>query len=450
MLIQRFLAEPGTSVFSDLANALLARGHATEALRVAEQGLEHLPTHLGGRIERASANLALGRPRVAYVELLRVLTIDPRNRRALRLLGQAYKDAGVPERAARLLTQRLADEPEGELEVTAVTQVPNFDGRVPRTPEVRRPEPQEGKAPYKVPDLFSELTKDLGLGSDASATKVRRVEVTQIIRRRGPLRPSRTNSELLAIEGPIVDKTQPGELAEDLDEIGDREPAGIIPADGVRPSLLDAAPAPALGAYDFEEGDVLTEHAPFAIRPVELDASDRWANESDQASARQHAPSGGPRDARDTREAREARDPRSAEDAGDGTYRRQRSRAISPLSPASGSEDPTTISSGSIDASLGTSRGRSSVSERSSPRGGGESADATMRPTEPLLEAVSDRAGAERASMATAPLAVAAPPAATPPPTPWHRAAWIGALVVVVLLFAFVVILWYSGERGPQ
>lgn len=292
-------------------------------------------------------------------------------------------------------------------------------------------------------DLFSELTKDLGLGSDAPATKVRRVEVTQIIRRRGPMRPARTNSELLAIEGPIVDKTQPGQLAEDLDAMADGEQPDIVPTGGARHTLLDGSPGRALGAYNFEEGEMLTEHAPVAIRPVELDASDRWGTtESDHLPSRQ-LPLASGRD-------RDAREP--PRDAREGAYRPQAPRSFEtlPLSPTSGSEDPTTISSGTMAESPRTSHGRSSTAGQSSYRG--VPGDAAMRPTEPALEAVSDRALQQRSSMTTAPLVSASGSSAPAPQssTRWNRVAWIGALVVVVLLFAFVVILWYSGERGPS
>ena len=67
-LVSRFKASP-SEAFVELSAALLARGHASEALRVAEHGLQLAPTNVEGRIERAAAQLAMGRPRIAYVEL---------------------------------------------------------------------------------------------------------------------------------------------------------------------------------------------------------------------------------------------------------------------------------------------------------------------------------------------------------------------------------------------
>src|SRR5688572_18785933 len=132
-LVSRFKDAPGSPAFTELAAALLARGHAAEALRIAEHGLQIVPTSVDGRIERAAALLALGRPRVAFVELKRALAINPTNRRAMRLLGKVYVDAGAPGKAAELLAQRLKtgdveqapdEEVEGDHEPTHVTHSP--------------------------------------------------------------------------------------------------------------------------------------------------------------------------------------------------------------------------------------------------------------------------------------------------------------------------------------
>src|SRR5688572_13480802 len=134
-LVSRFKDAPGSPAFTELAAALLARGHAAEALRIAEHGLQLVPVSVEGRIERAAALLALGRPRVAFVELKRALAINPTNRRAMRLLGKVYVDAGTPGKAAELLAMRLKSgdakevEPppdEEQNEPTHVTQSPFY------------------------------------------------------------------------------------------------------------------------------------------------------------------------------------------------------------------------------------------------------------------------------------------------------------------------------------
>ncbi|CAN0579219.1 unnamed protein product, partial [Laminaria digitata] len=104
-LVVKFEAAPGSRAFVELAAALLARGHASESLRVAEHGLQLVPDSVEGRVERAAALLALGRPRVAYVELVRALAIHPGHKRGMRLLGKTFRDAGAPGRAAKLLAK---------------------------------------------------------------------------------------------------------------------------------------------------------------------------------------------------------------------------------------------------------------------------------------------------------------------------------------------------------
>src|SRR5262249_35820722 len=79
------------------------------------------------------------------------------------------------------------------------------------------PPSSERKTEPAIPDLFSGLTRDLGLGVPAREQPQTRVEVTQVIRRRG-VRP-RSPSELASIEGPIVDTTQPGQIQEVSTEI---------------------------------------------------------------------------------------------------------------------------------------------------------------------------------------------------------------------------------------
>jgi hypothetical protein len=354
-LVSRFKESPA-SAFTELAANLLARGHAAEALRIAEHGLQMMPASVDGRIERAAALLALGRPRVAYIELKRALAINPTNRKAMRLLGKVYVDAGAPSRAAELLAQRFKGGDEDEQEPTHVTHSPfpmnegateavqaspppipspgrlhlDLETPAPTTrsdtdPQKRREHPTEirgdrreiqerthptaqmpkdkaqsermatdrahskgvaasVRAPAKevdrrdverkesdreaaeraIPDLFADLTRDLGLGESNVERPVTRVEVTQVIRRRGAARP-RSPSELGQIDGPIVDTTQPGKLQEASTDI---VPPPLGPG---APPLFDAVTSPRLhlAPFGLDDEPLFQEHMPFAVRPVE-------------------------------------------------------------------------------------------------------------------------------------------------------------------------------------
>lgn len=355
-LVLRFREAPGSAAFTELAAALLARGHAAEALRIAEHGLQLLPGDVEGRIERAAALLALGRPRVAFVELKRALAINATNRRAMRLLGKVYVDAGAPTRAAELLAQRFAKNADravdGEQQSSRISAAPypSSEARVdgagsaspapmihrfdteplprrpmppahasPPTPAERStersterslrdpapaplpsaglpampaapaaslsgatslpatasqpPAPAQVSAPTEpaaqpigqaIPELFSDLTRDLGLSEIVPEAPVTRVEVTQVIRRRAVGR-TRSPSELGEIEGPIVDTTQPGQITETSADLIN-PPLGWEP-----PPLFDAVTSPRLqlAPFGLDDEPLFQEHMPFAVRPVE-------------------------------------------------------------------------------------------------------------------------------------------------------------------------------------
>jgi hypothetical protein len=244
-LVARFKADPD-GTFAALADALLSRGHAFEALRVSEHGLDRNPGHLEGRIERARALIAAGRPKVAYVELQRCLALAPEDRRTLRLLGQVYKEAGAPERAADLLARRSHHE---RLKVPESAPSAPLAEPVPAAPPTR--------------PLFFDLAADLGLQVAPRKGPPRRIEVTQVIRRKQAPRPPRTHSELRSIEGPIVDATQPGQVEE------------MPQPDGTETTEETLAPIFAPDTLAPVEDEPLTlEGQDFQLQPVET--GDLW------------------------------------------------------------------------------------------------------------------------------------------------------------------------------
>ncbi len=255
-LVSKFEAAPGSRAFVELSAALLARGHASESLRVAEHGLQLVPDSVEGRVERAAALLALGRPRVAYVELVRALAIHPGHKRGMRLLGRTFRDSGAPGRAAQLLAKRAKMESEGSSTVDAN----------PPEPETWKSRPGIDDTPADhVPALFSALTKDLGLGLGAAVPnrKARpRVEVTQIMRRKQAPRPPRSASELAEIVGPIVDNTQPGTLE---DQNLSDEPPQLTTKE---PAPLWQATPPGITDFGLDDEPLFQEDMPFKVAPV--------------------------------------------------------------------------------------------------------------------------------------------------------------------------------------
>lgn len=272
-LVVKFEAAPGSRAFVELAAALLARGHASESLRVAEHGLQLVPDSVEGRVERAAALLALGRPRVAYVELVRALAIHPGHKRGMRLLGKTFRDAGAPGRAAKLLAKRSKLSAHGgSKSVNAGPKEPAWQSPPPAPP---------ASSTDHVPALFSALTKDLGLGGAVPVRKAPpRVEVTQIMRRKAAPRPPRSASELVEIDGPIVDTTQPGQL-EDLG-LSD-EPADVTTRE---PAPLWHDRTPGLTGLALDDEPLFQEHMPFAVRPVSADAAQTTTESFDSPAAK--------------------------------------------------------------------------------------------------------------------------------------------------------------------
>jgi len=266
-LFQRFKEAPASSAFGELAEALLARGHAAEALRVAEHGLQLSPKSSDGRVHRASALIALARPRVAYVELLRALAIDPAHRKALRLLGRVFVDSGAPERAAALLKRRHQAAVLPPREPTAIESIelqpmpdvpPDFDGPPPLDTDTI---PVGGE----MGELFKSLTHDLGLGPVPNDFAANRVEVTQVIRAR--LRPRKDDGDdlLSSIEGPIVDTTQPGRIEQAPDRA---DTAATSRKPRKRPSsVYDVVTSPEFH-ITIDDAQLFSEKMPFRVSPV--------------------------------------------------------------------------------------------------------------------------------------------------------------------------------------
>ncbi|MBI2378051.1 MAG: hypothetical protein HYV07_28880 [Deltaproteobacteria bacterium] len=320
-LFDRFKANQTSELSRELSEALLARGHANEALHVTELGIQAKADDPEIRIQRAAALLALGRPRVAYVELLRALAIEPTHHRGMRLLGRVFVEAGAPERAAKLLARRLAakaQEPNADrVRVQVETEGPRPEARPepripvelesqkpkPETPKTDKPktklEPPKLERPPPVNDLleaatvpeklaaprvpkmelsidrsadispvsqlFAELTSDLGL-TPADPVKSR-VQVTQVVRtrKRGE---EDTARSLSSIDGPIVDRTQPGEL-----EI-DRDAPGLPPMPPAPATLFDVVTSPQFSISNIDDEPLFNESMPFEVRPVESKLED--------------------------------------------------------------------------------------------------------------------------------------------------------------------------------
>jgi hypothetical protein len=209
----------------------------------------------------------------------------------MRLLGKAYVESGAPHRAASLLAMRsMNDEEQAERAPTPKLNKPAPPPEPESEPDLELDIPDPPPPNDPIPDLFSSLTRDLGLGAAIPESAVRRVEVTQIIRRKGLPRPPRSSSELVAIEGPIVDTTQPGQIVESS---GGGEPEQVSTAEPAQ-LLFDRASTDqfSMAGFTLDDEPLFQEDMPFEVRPVE---GDRQEVPDEPASRAPTVPSARPR-----------------------------------------------------------------------------------------------------------------------------------------------------------
>jgi len=214
----------------------------------------------------------------------------------MRLLGQVFKDAGLPERAAALLAQRHLGAPSrapstvdarplyeplpqpkqvapaetpSEGHTILKTSVPAAPRGLPPISTTKPSAPAKGlmgvESSTEIQDLFASLTKDLGLGPSEPQVPTR-VEVTQVMRLRRLPQDEPREAELSSIEGPIVEATQPGQIQYDdesapppadflFDVVTTPQLSGLGPDE---PLFNEVAPL----AKPADDADTLNEDAP--------------------------------------------------------------------------------------------------------------------------------------------------------------------------------------------
>ena len=200
-LFQQYRADPNIAISIKLSKALIARGHAAEALQVTEYSLSSDPLDTEGRIQRAAALLELSRTKAAYVELQRILAISPTHSKAVRMLGKVFVDLGFPERAAELLKKKMnaaSQQAQASTDGSSRVQVPSIRAK------------NDAEQKPVIGDLFASLTNDLGLGGFPTdfASETSRVEVTQVVRTRKKKTKLSSGDELSSLVGPIVDQSR--------------------------------------------------------------------------------------------------------------------------------------------------------------------------------------------------------------------------------------------------
>ncbi len=108
---QLLAQDPASSVFVELAKALIAKGEAARAITVCEQGISHHPNSVTGRVLWGKALILLGRPAEAMAQFDQAVSIDKENPHAYNLIAEVLLQRGLFRSALPILRKALALQP---------------------------------------------------------------------------------------------------------------------------------------------------------------------------------------------------------------------------------------------------------------------------------------------------------------------------------------------------
>lgn len=129
--------DPASTVFVELAKALLERGEPDRAIEVCQNGLSHHPTSVVGRVLWGKALINKGKPAEAMNQFDLAVNIDKDNPHAYNLIGEALLQKGLYRSALPILRKAVALQPN--------------DGRVRQWLEQTRIAMTGGPAPVLTP-----------------------------------------------------------------------------------------------------------------------------------------------------------------------------------------------------------------------------------------------------------------------------------------------------------
>lgn len=103
--------DPTSSVFVELAKALLEKGETARAIAVCESGLLHHPRSVTGRVLWGKALIQLGKPAQAMEQFDQAIAIDKDNAHAYNLISEVLLQKGLFRSALPLLRKASALQP---------------------------------------------------------------------------------------------------------------------------------------------------------------------------------------------------------------------------------------------------------------------------------------------------------------------------------------------------
>ncbi|MFN0062134.1 MAG: tetratricopeptide repeat protein [Myxococcaceae bacterium] len=108
---QMLAQDPTSSVFVELAKAMLERGEPRRAIAVCEAGLQHHPSSVVARVLWGKSLLMLQRPAEAMEQFDRAVAVDRDNPHAYNLIGEVLLHKGLYRSALPLLKKAVALQP---------------------------------------------------------------------------------------------------------------------------------------------------------------------------------------------------------------------------------------------------------------------------------------------------------------------------------------------------
>ncbi|HYO58304.1 tetratricopeptide repeat protein [Archangium sp.] len=108
---QLLAQDPASSVFVELAKALVAKGEHARAIAVCEQGISHHPNSVTGRVLWGKALILMGRPAEAMAQFDQAVSIDKENPHAYNLIAEVLLQRGLYRSALPILRKALALQP---------------------------------------------------------------------------------------------------------------------------------------------------------------------------------------------------------------------------------------------------------------------------------------------------------------------------------------------------
>src|SRR6185436_5657098 len=150
--------DPASTVFVELAKALIERGEHTRAIEVCQGGLTHHPNSVVGRVLWGKALIQLGKPSEAMSQFDSAVNIDKDNPRAYNLIGEVLLHKGLYRSALPILRKAAALQPN--------------DGRIRQWLEQTRAALAGGPAPVLGEPIDLSAAAAPPVGDDPNATAV--------------------------------------------------------------------------------------------------------------------------------------------------------------------------------------------------------------------------------------------------------------------------------------